>query len=691
MHEQLIDDLSRRALLDTLLMHAPVGLAFVNRELRYVWLNDALAANTGLPAADMVGRRVADMVPGLWPQLQAPYALALNGTSVSNVRIHGTVSAARPDQRVWLVSHYPVRRGADIIGVGVMVHDITDHTRVERALRVRTDLYAMLSRTNRAVSRCHSTEELFAELCTIAVDVGRFRFAWIGVPMGDRLVVAARAGEDRGYLDELVISLDPADPRSQGPTGRAARLGETIVVNDFMSATLTALWHDRATRSGFAASAAFPLFEGGKVVAVLTLYAATPDFFTDDLVTTLGEITPSVSFALDAMVQERERRLRENELRLRDRAIAALTQGIVIADATRAERPIVYASPGFLALTGYAEHEVLGRSCRFLQGRDTDAATVAQLRDALDRGVPCTVQLLNYRKDGTAFWNSLAVSPVFDEAGALTHFVGIQTDVTDRRRADAAAVQSQKMEALGRLAGGVAHDFNNLLTVITGYSDLAMLELAPADPRRESLEEIRKASEHASQLTRQLLTFSRQQPFHPRLVNLNDVVQDTVAMLRRLLGSDITLHCTLGDDTGLVRADPSQLTQLLLNIAVNARDAMPDGGELFIDTLRQREADIDSSGPDSSDPSLPDTTDTPPVAPDGYAVLRVRDTGSGMDDATLARVFEPFFTTKGVGKGTGLGLATVHGIVTQLHGRIRVTSDVGRGTTFTVMLPSVSA
>jgi two-component system cell cycle sensor histidine kinase/response regulator CckA len=381
-----------------------------------------------------------------------------------------------------------------------------------------------------------------------------------------------------------------------------------------------------------------------------------------------GAILEWVGVHTDVTDQKRA----EADLRTRDRAIQAATQGILITDPSQPDGPIVYASPGFERLTGYAAGEAVGRNCRFLQGRDTDPDAVARLRSAVREARPCTVELLNYRKDGSNFWNELSVSPVRDEDGRLTHFVGVQTDVTQRRLLEEQFRQSQKMEAFGQLAGGVAHDFNNLLTVINGYSDLLLMRMPPGDPGRVMVEEIQKAGELSASLTRQLLVFTRKQVVAPKVLDLDAIVADAEKMLRRMIGEDVRLETNLGGEGGRVRADPGQLEQVLMNLAVNARDAMPRGGCLTIET---RHAELDEGHGD--------------LVPGRYAVLAVSDTGSGMTREVRSRIFEPFYTTKGVGKGTGLGLAVVHGIVEEAGGQIAVRSEVGVGTTFEVYLPWV--
>src|SRR5438874_709262 len=272
----------------------------------------------------------------------------------------------------------------------------------------------------------------------------------------------------------------------------------------------------------------------------------------------------------------------------------------------------------------------------------------------------------------------LSVRAVRNAAGQVEYYETFVRDVTDQRRLQQQVLQSQKLEAVGRLAGGIAHDFNNLLTVITSYSDLLLEDLAPGDVKRDDLEQVRKAADGAAALTRQLLAFSRQQVVEPRVVSLNVVVEGLQKILRRVIGEDIELTTTLAADLGAVRADVGQLEQVLMNLAVNARDAMPTGGRLTIETANV-----------THDPEY--ARDHEAAAVRRFAMLAVSDTGCGMDEATKARIFEPFFTTKEPGKGTGLGLATVYGIVQQAGGFIWVYSEPGDGTSFKIYLPEVDA
>ena len=332
-------------------------------------------------------------------------------------------------------------------------------------------------------------------------------------------------------------------------------------------------------------------------------------------------------------------------------------------------------NPAAEALYGWRAEEVIGRS---LPTITHDLGDHLQLRDRVLRGEALRgVEVTRRKKDGTPVTLSLSVAPLHDASGQVTGMLSLAADLTDVRQLEVQYRQAQKMDAVGRLAGGIAHDFNNLLTAILGTTGLLLEDLGPESRARLDIQEIEKAAKRAAGLTRQLLVFSRQQVLETRVVDLNALVGNLQRMLDRLIGEDIQLRTTLTAELWPVRADPGQLEQAIVNLVVNARDAMPHGGRLTIETAN---VELDPRYVESH----------PPTQPGPYVLLAVSDTGVGMDSATRARIFEPFFTTKEPGRGTGLGLATVYGIVKQSGGYIWVYSEPGHGTTFKVYLPRVA-
>ncbi|VTT96891.1 multi-sensor hybrid histidine kinase : Multi-sensor hybrid histidine kinase OS=Koribacter versatilis (strain Ellin345) GN=Acid345_3014 PE=4 SV=1: PAS_9: PAS_4: PAS_9: HisKA: HATPase_c: Response_reg [Gemmataceae bacterium] len=339
---------------------------------------------------------------------------------------------------------------------------------------------------------------------------------------------------------------------------------------------------------------------------------------------------------------------------------------------------VVRANDAFCRMLGYPPGELAGRSVAELAFLEDWAEISGQYARIAGGAADSFESERRYRRaDGSAVWAHVTATATRDGAGRPVRVSAAVVDLTERKRLEAQFQQSQKMEAVGRLAGGVAHDFNNLLTVIIGYGQILLERLPPGDAARELVEEMTAAGERAAGLTSQLLAFSRRTPPEPQVLNVNRVVAEAERLLRRLIGEDVALTTALAPNAGCVRADQAQLEQILMNLAVNARDAMPRGGRLLIETRP-----VDLRG---------DPTPYAELRPGNYVQLAVSDTGTGMSDAVKAHLFEPFFTTKDPGKGTGLGLAMVYGTVQALGGHVSVYSELGIGTTFKVLLPAAAA
>ncbi len=350
-----------------------------------------------------------------------------------------------------------------------------------------------------------------------------------------------------------------------------------------------------------------------------------------------------------------------------DTVIVANSQGI-----------IEYVNPAFETVTGWSLEEIAGKNLTILNSELQVPLFYRELWEKIRSGEVRNI-VVKRKKNGEVYYVDENVSPIKNGEGRITHFVSNGRDLTERLRIEAELLQSQKMDAIGRLAGGVAHDFNNLLTIITSYSELALDSVVPGSATQSRLREILSAAHRAAELTRQLLAFGRKQPQALRVADLNPVIDTIVKSLHRLIGEDIEMVFAPGQGLGQVRLDPVQIEQILMNLAANSRDAMPQGGHLTIATAN---VELDQAYVDRKRAIIPIGR---------YAVITVTDTGSGIPLDHLPHVFEPFYTTKPSGKGTGLGLATVYGIVKQNNGFVWVYSEPELGTTFNIYLPCVAS
>lgn len=366
------------------------------------------------------------------------------------------------------------------------------------------------------------------------------------------------------------------------------------------------------------------------------------------------------------MVQQRK-----CELELIVTAVEQASETIVITDKNGT---IQYVNPAFEINSGYSTAEALGKNPRILKSDKQDDAFYQELWDTISSGKKWRGIFTNTRKDGTQIQEEASISPILGDDGQIINYVAVKRNITKEADLEKQLNQAQRMESIGRLAGGVAHDFNNILTVINGYSQLALLRMEAENPIREDVQAIQEAGSKAARLVQQLLAFSRKQIIRQEILLLGEEIQATKKMLDRLLGEDISIILSIDKDIWPVMADRSQFEQILINLAVNSRDAMPDGGKLTIEVTNTNLSKQNSSHHQQLDCGE-------------YVLLRVTDTGEGMTHEIQKLIFEPFFTTKEVGKGTGLGMSTVYGIIKQNNGWIDVASEPGKGTTLSIYFP----
>ena len=550
--------------------------------------------------------------------------------------------------------------------------------RAEQHVRKLNRVYAVLSGINETIVREKDSQAMLEAACRIAVDKGQFLMAWIGMADSEThaLTPIASSGEVGDYLDRVQLGLlDPA--RSAGPSGRCFLSGEHAVCNAIEEDPRLAPWRDDALKMGYRSFASFPLKVDAQPVGIFNLYSSELAFFDEDEIKLLDELAMDIGFALEVNRHEEDRRKADEELRSRtaffEAQVNSALDGILVVD-----------SGGTKILQNQRMNELLKIPPQIVQDPD-DAHQVQFVKTVVKNPIQFEekVNHLNSHPeevdrdeveliDGTIL--ERYSYPVRDQALKLHGRIWTFRDITERRQLEEQFRQAQKMEAIGQLTGGIAHDFNNLLTVILGCSEV-IGEEAKDNPRfRKMAEMILGAAQRGAELTHRMLAFARRQALQPRPVDVNRLLVEMQSFLRRTLSADIELNVIQGGADCEALVDPTQLESAVLNLCVNARDAMPGGGRLTIETDNTvLDADYAAENPD--------------VTPGQYIMIAVSDTGCGISSKNLSRVFDPFFTTKEVGKGTGLGLSMVYGFAKQSLGHIKIYTELGHGTSVKLYLP----
>ncbi len=531
-------------------------------------------------------------------------------------------------------------------------------------------------KASQAISGEIELDRLLARLLQITIENAGAGRGVLLLRRGKSLIVAAEASSEERAAILTSAPLESRTDVAHSIVNYVVRSGHSVLLDDaanegdFVADPSIAARKPRSVLC-------LPIALGGALLGVVYLENnLAAGAFGPDRLEVLEILCAQAAISLEnaRLYAERDRAaeaLRQSEEKFR--TLVENTADVVFAMDT--EGCFTYISPAIEALSGYMPAEVVGRSFREFTLPEELARVASSFAAALG-GTIAPIEFRGLARDGRVVHIRVSGRPQFED-GKPVGFTGIFTDISERRELQEQLLQAMKMESIGRLAGGVAHDFNNLLTAILGNAELAMLELPPDAEAREAIAEIAKAGQRASSLTRQLLAFASKQIVAPVRLSLSTVVSDSERMLSRLLGEDIEITTVLDPHLAAVEADPGQMEQLLVNLTINARDAMPNGGHLVIET---RNALVEAGGPGGSSE----------VAPGPWVVLTVTDTGEGMSAETMSHIFEPFFTTKEAGKGTGLGLATCHGIVKQNRGHIFVFSEPGLGSTFRIMLPTAS-
>jgi len=651
---------------------ASIGMAQADVQTgQWLRVNHKMCAITGYSADEMLKMRVPDVthpedrqkdwesflrvVRGEAPDYRSEKRYVRKDGSVCWVNVNMTVTRD--------AGGHPVRTMATI-------EDITERKQTETRIAQLNRLKAILNSVNKAIIHIPEQEKLLAEICRIAVEEGLFKLAWIGRPSPDGSVqVVAKAGLT-GYLESISI-VTHDEPAGRGGTGTAIRENRVVIIEDTLQDANMAPWHDRARQYGLRYVGAFPLHVEGKVWGSFQAYAPCTNFFDENEMNLLIQVCEEISMALTAIRHRANRERDEARLRLQSGALEAAANAILITDS---KGMIEWANSSFTTLTGYDAAEYIGKTPSLLKSGKQDEKFYQDLWEIISAGKIWHGEIINRRKDGSLYTEEMTITPIRNDHGVVEHFIAVKQNITARKLLEAQFLRAQRMESVGTLAGGIAHDLNNGLAPILMAAEALKSHLTkPSGLKLLAL--VTASVDHCTALVRQVLTFARGAEGQKVIVNPVYLLTEIQNIVHDTFPKNIEFISDWSRGVWMVTGDPTQLHQVLINLCVNARDAMPEGGTLKV-MLENAVLDEIYAGmnPDSK--------------PGAYVKVTVQDTGEGIPAGIRERIFEPFFTTKEIGKGTGLGLSTTVGIVKSHGGFIELDSEMGKGTTFKVFLPA---
>ena len=639
----------------------------LDTEGRFTFISPVIERLSVYKTDEIIGRNFTEFVypddlPGLVESLNRTMHGKIESFEFRTLDRNGLVRYVRTSSRL------NIHDGA-VVGVTGVMTDITERKQAEEQLHQRNRELRLLNQVMAiAAINPEAILETTCQELTTTFDVSQVNVALLNEKKTRVTVVAGYTAIDSipHQVQEPPVTLGQAIPVRHNPAlQHLLNQQKPLVINNGSEPRLASLWGLICQRE-MTVALVVPLIHKDQIMGLLWLGDTRPRQFSSEEISVVESVAGQVAAAL----------VRTKATRVQQRLATALEQSAESVMITDVRGYIVYVNSAFEHVSGYSAAEVLGQKPHILKSGRQDLAFYQKMWSTITAGKVWRGRFVNKKKDGTYYTEDAAISPVKDENGEIVNYVAVKRDITRELQLEEQYRQAQKMQAVGQLTAGIAHDFNNLLTAINGFAELAQSRGESNQAYQDMLDRILRSGRRAATLVSQLMAFSRKQVLDPQIVSLNVVVTDVEKMLQRIIGEHIILKTVLASDLGMVKVDPAQFQQVIVNLAVNARDAMPDGGYLTIETAN---VTLDEDY----------TAEHLEVQPGEYVLLAVSDNGVGMSAEVKTRIFEPFFTTKVPGQGTGLGLATVFGIVEQSGGHIWVYSEEGHGTTFKIYLPRI--